>query len=131
MCVSLSLPVCLNLFFLSCVCNGNTPTQGVCVCVCVCSPLFVLTHSISLYCMCVCVCVCVEDGDQVIGTETPLAFNCVCLSLTHPCTWLIAAALTVLSPHCCSGWVTDSGFDRERRGSEPDSWLLGCGHRKM
>lgn len=45
-------------------------------------------------------------------------------------TWLITTALNVISFHCCSALVTDSGFDRERRGSQPDSLLWCWSHKK-
>lgn len=45
-------------------------------------------------------------------------------------TWLITTALNVISFHCCSALLTDSGFDRERRGSQPDSLLWCWSHKK-
>ena len=88
-CVRQPVFVCLSfslyLFSLCCVCNSDThtPTQGVLMCVfqsvCSCSFHFFLLYMF----VCVCVCVCVEAGEQVISAEIPLAFDCVCLSVSH------------------------------------------------
>lgn len=66
------LSVCMYLFVTA------TDTYSGCVNVCVVLCLFLLVPCRST------ACVCLEAGEQVISSEIPLAFDCVCLSMTHP-----------------------------------------------
>ena len=94
------------------------------MCVPVCLFLLISFLSTVHVCVCVCVCVCVWRLESRLLVQKSLLLSIVSVwawVTSWLYTWLIAAALSVISPHCFSGWVTDSGFDRERRGSEPDS----------
>ncbi len=133
--VSLSLPVCLSVclyLFFSLVFVTATHTYSGRVNVCVMLCLFLLIPFLSTVCVFVSKCVWRLESRLLVLKSLLLSIVSVWAWLIlWLYTWLIAAALTVISPHCYSGWVTDGGFDRERRGNEPDSWLWCWGHRKM